>query len=149
MSPFKAPLSWLAPISTLSKCSFNSCWGEFHYLRGKTLPESFTLAGCLPKYFCWRNHRQKMASSFQETCFLNWTRSCFPKLVICVHFHFYAWSGLMLSGFARVGAVLGDKAVLERAERAACFLQEHLWDEEGQRILHSCYRGNNMEVEQV
>lgn len=60
-----------------------------------------------------------------------------------------SWNGLMLSGFARVGAVLGDKAVLERAERAACFLQEHLWDEEGQRILHSCYRGNNMEVEQV
>uniref|UniRef100_A0A8C2APW5 Spermatogenesis associated 20 n=1 Tax=Cyprinus carpio TaxID=7962 RepID=A0A8C2APW5_CYPCA len=58
-----------------------------------------------------------------------------------------SWNGLMLSGFARVGAVLGDKALLERAERAACFLQEHLWDEEGQRILHSCYRGNNMEVD--
>lgn len=55
----------------------------------------------------------------------------------------------MLSGFARVGAVLGDKALLERAERAAYFLQKYLWDEEGQRILHSCYRGNNMEVEQV
>uniref|UniRef100_A0A8C2HGR5 Spermatogenesis associated 20 n=1 Tax=Cyprinus carpio TaxID=7962 RepID=A0A8C2HGR5_CYPCA len=58
-----------------------------------------------------------------------------------------SWNGLMLSGFARVGAVLGDKALLERAERAACFLQEHLWDEEGQRILHSCYRGHNMEVD--
>uniref|UniRef100_A0A672PXK6 Spermatosis associated 20 n=1 Tax=Sinocyclocheilus grahami TaxID=75366 RepID=A0A672PXK6_SINGR len=60
-----------------------------------------------------------------------------------------SWNGLMLSGFARVGAVLGDKALLERAERAACFLREHLWDEEGQRILHSCYRGDNMEVEQA
>ncbi|XP_048026428.1 spermatogenesis-associated protein 20 isoform X1 [Megalobrama amblycephala] len=60
-----------------------------------------------------------------------------------------SWNGLMLSGFARVGAVLGDKALLERAERAAYFLQKYLWDEEGQRILHSCYRGNNMEVEQV
>uniref|UniRef100_A0A673LKZ6 Spermatogenesis associated 20 n=1 Tax=Sinocyclocheilus rhinocerous TaxID=307959 RepID=A0A673LKZ6_9TELE len=60
-----------------------------------------------------------------------------------------SWYGLMLSGFARVGAVLGDKALLERAERAACFLREHKWDEEGQSILHSCYRGNNMEVEQV
>ncbi|XP_073774640.1 spermatogenesis-associated protein 20 isoform X1 [Danio rerio] len=60
-----------------------------------------------------------------------------------------SWNGLMLSGFARVGAVLGDKALLDRAERAACFLQDHLWDEDGQRILHSCYRGNNMEVEQV
>uniref|UniRef100_A0A9J8A8B8 Spermatogenesis associated 20 n=1 Tax=Cyprinus carpio carpio TaxID=630221 RepID=A0A9J8A8B8_CYPCA len=60
-----------------------------------------------------------------------------------------SWNGLMLSGFARVGAMLGDKALLERAERAACFLREHLWDEEGQRILHSCYRGDNMEVEQA
>ncbi|CAM4710434.1 unnamed protein product [Leuciscus chuanchicus] len=60
-----------------------------------------------------------------------------------------SWNGLMLSGFARVGAVLGDKALLERAERAAYFLQKHLWDEEDQRILRSCYRGNNMEVEQV
>lgn len=60
-----------------------------------------------------------------------------------------SWNGLMLSGFARVGAVLSDKALLERAERAACFLRDHLWDEDGQRILHSCYRGNNMEVEQV
>uniref|UniRef100_A0A673LIK3 Spermatogenesis associated 20 n=1 Tax=Sinocyclocheilus rhinocerous TaxID=307959 RepID=A0A673LIK3_9TELE len=58
-----------------------------------------------------------------------------------------SWYGLMLSGFARVGAVLGDKALLERAERAACFLREHKWDEEGQSILHSCYRGNNMEVD--
>lgn len=60
-----------------------------------------------------------------------------------------SWNGLMLSGFARVGAVLGDKALLERAERAACFLREHLWDEEGERILHSCYRGDDMEVEQA
>lgn len=55
----------------------------------------------------------------------------------------------MLSGFARVGAVLGDKALLERAEQAACFLRKHLWDYEDQKILHSCYGGNNMEVEQV
>ncbi|KAI4873516.1 hypothetical protein NFI96_032599, partial [Prochilodus magdalenae] len=56
---------------------------------------------------------------------------------------------LMLSGFARVGSVLGDKALLQRAEQAAQFLREHLWDEEGQRVLHSCYRGDNMEVEQT
>ncbi|XP_056627912.1 spermatogenesis-associated protein 20 isoform X2 [Triplophysa dalaica] len=60
-----------------------------------------------------------------------------------------SWNGLMLSGFARVGAVLGDKALLERAEQAACFLRKHLWDYEDQKILHSCYGGNNMEVEQV
>uniref|UniRef100_W5KQ66 Spermatosis associated 20 n=1 Tax=Astyanax mexicanus TaxID=7994 RepID=W5KQ66_ASTMX len=60
-----------------------------------------------------------------------------------------SWNGLMLSGFARVGAVLGDKALLQRAEQAAQFLQEHLWDKEGQRILHSCYRGDDMEMEQT
>ncbi|XP_030630170.1 spermatogenesis-associated protein 20 [Chanos chanos] len=58
-----------------------------------------------------------------------------------------SWNGLMLSGFARVGAVLGDKALLERAEQAARFLQSHLWDEEGKRMLRSCYRGDDMEIE--
>ncbi|KAG7491692.1 hypothetical protein MATL_G00006850 [Megalops atlanticus] len=60
-----------------------------------------------------------------------------------------SWNGLMLSGFARVGAVLGDKAMLERAEQAAQFLRDHLWDQDGQRLLHSCYRGKEMEVEQI
>lgn len=57
--------------------------------------------------------------------------------------------GLMLSGFARVGAVLGDQTLLQRAEQTAQFLRKHLWDEEGQHMLHSCYRGDNMEVEQT
>ncbi|KAK3529652.1 hypothetical protein QTP70_033717 [Hemibagrus guttatus] len=60
-----------------------------------------------------------------------------------------SWNGLMLSGFARVGAVLGDKTLLQRAEQTAQFLRKHLWDEEGQHMLHSCYRGDNMEVEQT
>ncbi|KAI5623254.1 spermatogenesis-associated protein 20 isoform X1 [Silurus asotus] len=60
-----------------------------------------------------------------------------------------SWNGLMLSGFARVGAVLGDQTLLQRAEQTAQFLQKHLWDEEGQRMLHSCYRGDDMEVEQT
>uniref|UniRef100_A0A6Q2YDY2 Spermatogenesis-associated protein 20-like TRX domain-containing protein n=1 Tax=Esox lucius TaxID=8010 RepID=A0A6Q2YDY2_ESOLU len=59
-----------------------------------------------------------------------------------------SWNGLMLSGFARVGSVLDDKALLERAVHAARFLKEHLWDAERQIILHSCYRGDEMEVEQ-
>ncbi|XP_041938610.1 spermatogenesis-associated protein 20 [Alosa sapidissima] len=60
-----------------------------------------------------------------------------------------SWNGLMLSGFACAGAVLGDKALLKRAEEAARFLQKHLWDEGDRRILHSCYRGQEMEVEQI
>ncbi|XP_061564623.1 spermatogenesis-associated protein 20 [Cololabis saira] len=60
-----------------------------------------------------------------------------------------SWNGLMLSGFARVGAVLGDKALLERAVQAANFLKEHLWDAEQQIILRSCYRGDQMDVQQI
>ncbi|XP_056152913.1 spermatogenesis-associated protein 20 [Lampris incognitus] len=60
-----------------------------------------------------------------------------------------SWNGLMLSGYARVGAVLGDKALLERAVQAANFLKEHLWDAERQSILRSCYRSDDMEVEQI
>ncbi|XP_024120255.1 spermatogenesis-associated protein 20 isoform X3 [Oryzias melastigma] len=58
-----------------------------------------------------------------------------------------SWNGLMLSAFARVGAVLGDEALLERAEQAARFLKEHLWDDEQQVMLRCCYRGDHMEVQ--
>uniref|UniRef100_A0A4W4FI17 Spermatogenesis-associated protein 20-like TRX domain-containing protein n=1 Tax=Electrophorus electricus TaxID=8005 RepID=A0A4W4FI17_ELEEL len=58
-----------------------------------------------------------------------------------------SWNGLMLSGLARVGAVLGEGALLQRAEQTARFLHEHLWDGQRQQMLHSCYRGDNMEVE--
>ncbi|XP_074475271.1 spermatogenesis-associated protein 20 isoform X1 [Sebastes fasciatus] len=60
-----------------------------------------------------------------------------------------SWNGLMLSAYAGVGAVLGDKALLERAVQAANFLKEHLWDAERQTILRSCYRGDDMEVQQI
>ncbi|MCJ8738530.1 hypothetical protein PDJAM_G00036840 [Pangasius djambal] len=59
-----------------------------------------------------------------------------------------SWNGLMLSGFAHVGAVLGDQTLLQRAEQTAQFLRKHLWDEQGQHMLHSCYRGDDMELEQ-
>uniref|UniRef100_A0A8C5HCT4 Spermatogenesis-associated protein 20-like TRX domain-containing protein n=1 Tax=Gouania willdenowi TaxID=441366 RepID=A0A8C5HCT4_GOUWI len=60
-----------------------------------------------------------------------------------------SWNGLTLSAFARVGAVLGDKALLDRAVHAANFLKEHLWDTERQTVLRSCYRGDQMEVQQI
>ncbi|XP_056285217.1 spermatogenesis-associated protein 20 isoform X3 [Pseudoliparis swirei] len=60
-----------------------------------------------------------------------------------------SWSGLMLSAYARVGAVLGDQALLQRAVQAGNFLQEHLWDAERQTMLRSCYRGDEMEVQQI
>lgn len=55
----------------------------------------------------------------------------------------------MLSAYARVGAVLGDKALLERAVQAGNFLREHLWEADRQTILRSCYRGDQMEVQQM
>lgn len=57
--------------------------------------------------------------------------------------------GLMLSAYARVGAVLGDKDLVERAVKAGGFLKEHLWDDKQQTILRSCYRGDQMEVQQM
>ncbi|KAF7643250.1 hypothetical protein LDENG_00242780 [Lucifuga dentata] len=60
-----------------------------------------------------------------------------------------SWNGLMLSAYARVGAVLGDEASLERAVQAAGFLKEHLWDAEREILLRSCYRGDQMEVQQM
>ncbi|KAM6897713.1 spermatogenesis-associated protein 20 [Xenentodon cancila] len=60
-----------------------------------------------------------------------------------------SWNGLMLSAYARAGSVLGDKASLERAVQAANFLKEHLWDAEQQTILRSCYRGDQMDVQQI
>uniref|UniRef100_A0A8C6U352 Spermatogenesis associated 20 n=1 Tax=Neogobius melanostomus TaxID=47308 RepID=A0A8C6U352_9GOBI len=60
-----------------------------------------------------------------------------------------SWNGLMLSAYARVGSALGDEALLERAVQAANFLKEHLWDPSRQTMLRSCYRGDQMEVEQV
>nr|XP_015819215.2 spermatogenesis-associated protein 20 isoform X3 [Nothobranchius furzeri] len=60
-----------------------------------------------------------------------------------------SWNGLMLSAFARVGAVLGDEALLERAKQAGNFLKEHLWDSETQTILRSCYGGEQHELQQM
>ncbi|XP_061160336.1 spermatogenesis-associated protein 20 isoform X1 [Syngnathus typhle] len=60
-----------------------------------------------------------------------------------------SWNGLMVSAYARVGAALGDEALLERALRAGRFLKEHLWDAERRTLLRSCYRGDQMEVQQI
>eukprot|EP00062_Callorhinchus_milii_P004807 gi/632943542/ref/XP_007887005.1/ PREDICTED: spermatogenesis-associated protein 20 isoform X1 [Callorhinchus milii] len=60
-----------------------------------------------------------------------------------------SWNGLMISGFARAGAVLQDKSYVQRAERAATFLRTHLFDSSSKRLLHSCYRGDERTVEQI
>ncbi|XP_049615792.1 spermatogenesis-associated protein 20 isoform X1 [Syngnathus scovelli] len=60
-----------------------------------------------------------------------------------------SWNGLMVSAYARAGAALGDEALLERALRAGHFLKEYLWDAERRTLLRSCYRGDQMEVQQI
>ncbi|XP_043570320.1 spermatogenesis-associated protein 20 isoform X4 [Chiloscyllium plagiosum] len=60
-----------------------------------------------------------------------------------------SWNGLMISGFARVGAVLGEKGYIQRALQAAGFLREHMFDSSSGRLLRSCYRGDECAVEQT
>ncbi|XP_067914007.1 spermatogenesis-associated protein 20 isoform X2 [Heterodontus francisci] len=60
-----------------------------------------------------------------------------------------SWNGLMISGFARAGAVLGEKTYVQRAAQAAGFLREHMYDSSSGRLLRSCYRGDEGAVEQA
>ncbi|XP_078081451.1 spermatogenesis-associated protein 20 isoform X2 [Mustelus asterias] len=60
-----------------------------------------------------------------------------------------SWNGLMISGFARAGAVLGEKVYVQRAARAAAFLRERMFDSGSGQLLHSCYRGEEGAVEQT
>ncbi|GCB69493.1 hypothetical protein scyTo_0013978 [Scyliorhinus torazame] len=60
-----------------------------------------------------------------------------------------SWNGLMISGFARTGAALGEKVYVQRAARAAAFLKKHMFDSSNGQLLRSCYRGEEDAVEQV
>ncbi|XP_072098846.1 spermatogenesis-associated protein 20 isoform X2 [Mobula birostris] len=53
-----------------------------------------------------------------------------------------SWNGLMISGLARAGAILGEEAYIRRAAQAAAFLREHMLDQNSGRLLRSCYRGS-------
>ncbi len=57
-----------------------------------------------------------------------------------------AWNGLMISAFARGGAVLDDPHYVERAARAAQFVRANLWDEKNQTLYRS-FRGGRSRVE--
>ncbi|MEE9231050.1 MAG: thioredoxin domain-containing protein [Acidobacteriota bacterium] len=46
-----------------------------------------------------------------------------------------AWNGMMISVFARAGAILGEERYLEAARRAADFLLEHLLDRKTGNLL--------------
>ncbi|XP_054834432.1 spermatogenesis-associated protein 20 isoform X2 [Eublepharis macularius] len=59
-----------------------------------------------------------------------------------------SWNGLMISGFAQSGAILGKKEYVDRAARAASFLQSHMFNASSGKLLRSCYQGQDSSVEQ-
>jgi uncharacterized protein len=56
------------------------------------------------------------------------------------------WNGLMISAFARSGAVLQEQRYLDSAMRAAKFIRTQLWDDP-KSILFRSYRGGRGQVE--
>ncbi|XP_015266215.1 PREDICTED: spermatogenesis-associated protein 20 [Gekko japonicus] len=59
-----------------------------------------------------------------------------------------SWNGLMISGFAQSGAILGKKEYVDRAASAANFLQSHMFNTISGKLLRSCYQGKDKSVEQ-
>lgn len=57
--------------------------------------------------------------------------------------------GLMISGFARAGQVLGEDVYTKRAVKAAEFVRTYLYDKDTKEILRSCYRENEDQVSQM
>ncbi|KAM4692530.1 spermatogenesis-associated protein 20 [Rhinophrynus dorsalis] len=60
-----------------------------------------------------------------------------------------SWNGLMISGFARCGEILGDEGYTDRAKRAASFLQEHMYDGDSGTLLRSFYKDQNNEQQSI
>ncbi|XP_027714420.1 spermatogenesis-associated protein 20-like [Vombatus ursinus] len=59
-----------------------------------------------------------------------------------------AWNGLMVSGFAVAGAVLGKEELINQAIDGAKFLKRHLFDVSSGRLLRGCYAAVGGTVEQ-
>jgi len=57
--------------------------------------------------------------------------------------------GLMISGFARAGQVLGEDVYTKRAIKAAEFIRNNLYDKDTKELLRSCYRENSDQVAQM
>ncbi|KAH0629442.1 hypothetical protein JD844_011512 [Phrynosoma platyrhinos] len=58
-----------------------------------------------------------------------------------------SWNGLMISGFAQSGAILGKEEYIDRAGRAADFLRNHMFNVSSGKLLRSCYRGQGNSVD--
>ena len=55
--------------------------------------------------------------------------------------------GLMVSGFAVTGAVLGQERVINYAINGAKFLKRHMFDVASGRLMRTCYAGTGGTVE--
>ncbi|KAB0394511.1 hypothetical protein E2I00_015642 [Balaenoptera physalus] len=53
-----------------------------------------------------------------------------------------AWNGLMVSGFAVTGAVLGQERLISYAISGAKFLKRHMFDVASGRLMRTCYAGS-------
>ncbi|CAG5131387.1 unnamed protein product [Candidula unifasciata] len=60
-----------------------------------------------------------------------------------------AWNGLMISGFARGGQVLGDPTLTDRAVKAALFLKQYMFESGTGILLRSCYTSDRKTVSQI
>lgn len=58
-----------------------------------------------------------------------------------------SWNGMMITGFAQSGAILGKKEYVNRAIHAAQFLRNHLFDAGTGKLFRSCYQGQGNSVD--
>jgi len=55
----------------------------------------------------------------------------------------------MISGLSKAYEAISDESILERAEKAATFLQEHMLNKETGTLLRCCYQGENNSISQM
>jgi uncharacterized protein YyaL (SSP411 family) len=58
-----------------------------------------------------------------------------------------SWNGLMLGALARAGVVLGDRSVLQAAEKNLAFVQSKLWDAKTRTLYHRWRDGERDSVQ--
>lgn len=51
--------------------------------------------------------------------------------------------GLMISGLCKAYEAVCDEAILKRAEKAASFLKEHMYNKQTGTLLRCCYQGED------
>lgn len=57
--------------------------------------------------------------------------------------------GLMISGFAKAGQVLGNSNYVQRAIGAAKFVRQYLYKNDTKTLLRSCYKSSDDTISQV